>query len=79
MTYCVLLLLHVCTEYDALSRLGVDEPCAFISQRYSETIANGELVQLSTCCVGKDVINRLEGSLEEILASGSWFDSMVRL
>ena len=68
----------ISAEYDALSRLGIHEPCEFVSQRYRDPIANGNLVQLSTCCVGKGVINRVEGSLEEVLVSANWIDTMVR-
>ena len=65
------------SEYDALSRIGIDDPCEYISQRYCAVSGRDDLVQLSTCCVGKAVVSRVEGALEEMLGSGDWFDSMV--
>lgn len=67
------------TEYDALSRLGIEDPRGYIMQRYSTSgSSNDELVQLSTCCVGKAVVSRVEGAVEELLGSGNWLDAMVR-
>ena len=48
-----------------------------MSQRYSSDCRNDDLVQLSTCCIGKAVMSRVEGALEEVLGSGDWFDAMV--
>jgi hypothetical protein len=64
-------------EYDALSRIGINDPREYISQHYCTMSGSGELVQLSTCCVGKAVVTRVEGALEEMLGSGGWFDSMI--
>jgi hypothetical protein len=66
-------------EYDALSRIGINDPREYISQHYCTMSGSGELVQLSTCCVGKAVVTRVEGALEEMLGSGGWFDSMPLL
>lgn len=71
-------MVHPSTEYDALSRLGIEDPRGYIMQRYSASgSSSDELIQLSTCCVGKAVISRVEGALEEVLGSGHWLDAMV--
>ena len=74
---CMRLETFVPSEYDALSRIGINDPREYISQHYCTMSGSGELVQLSTCCVGKAVVTRVEGALEEMLGSGGWFDSMV--
>ena len=66
-------------EYDALSRLGIDEPHEFISNRYSKDKMSGDLLLLSTCCVGKAVMSRIEGMVEEVLGSAEWADAMVSI
>lgn len=66
---------YVCTEYDALSRLGIDDPQEYISRRYGSK----DIVQLSTCCVGRSVVTRVEGALEEVVGSGEWVDVMVSM
>ena len=65
--------MYVCTEYDALSRLGIDDPQEYVSRRYGCK----DIVQLSTCCVGRSVVTRVEGALEEVVGSGEWVDVMV--
>jgi hypothetical protein len=66
-------------EYDALSRLGISNPQTFVYQRYSGDVQSSNLVLLSSCCVGKTVIGKVEGALEEMLTSGMWADIMPLL
>ena len=60
-----------------LLRLGIDNPRDYVSQRYCGGSESGDIFLLSTCCVGKAVVSRVEGAVEEALASGHWADSMV--
>ena len=64
-------------EYDALSRLGIENPSQFISQRYNGRKDSEQLLLLSTCCVGEAVMSRVQGALEAILGSVHWIDCMV--
>ena len=63
------------SEFDTLSRLGVDDPRAHASARYGQR--EGVLL-LETCCVGGRVVMEVEGALEELLDSGGWVDILVR-
>ena len=62
-------------EYDALTRLGIDDPKGYITSRYSR---HGDIIQLQTCCVGQVVLTEIEAALDEIQSSGGWLDAMVR-
>lgn len=57
-------------DYDAVARLGISEPQAFIKRRFGED----KLHFLSTCCVGPQVFGAVESSVEEALSVGSWLD-----
>ena len=65
------------TEYDALSRMGIDEPKHFIEKRYGLNSGFNMVTQLVTCAVGEAVIVELEAAVEEAQNSGSWVDIMV--
>ena len=57
-------------EYDALTRLGISEPRAFIKRRFPA----GDLTFLSTCCVGDQILSNLESSIEDVISGDSWID-----
>lgn len=61
------------TEYDALTRLGIQDPKSYIRKKFKDE----PIAYLTTLCVGKDIISQVEASLDEVLNSGSWFDVMV--
>ena len=61
------------TEYDALSRLGLPDPKGYCRKRFKES----PLLLLSSCCVGRQILDQIEGAIEEGLASESWVDIMV--
>lgn len=62
-------------EYSALSRLGLADPQTFIRKHF----ANENLMFLQSCAVGKQLIDQIEGSVEEAISSGSWIDVMPLL
>lgn len=57
-------------EYDAVNRLGVSDAKGFIKR----TIANEPLTFLSKCCVGQRILDQIESSLDECIASGSYLE-----
>lgn len=61
------------TEYSALSRLGLADPQTFIRKHF----ANENLMLLRSCAVGKQLLDQVEGSVEEAISSDSWIDVMV--
>ena len=61
-------------EYDALSRLGIPDPKGYCRKRFKES----PLLLLSSCCVGSQILEQIEGAIEEALVSQSWVDIMVR-
>lgn len=63
------------TEYDALTRLGIQDPKSYIRKKFKDE----PIAYLNTLCVGKNIISQVEASLDEVLNSGSWFDVMVSL
>ena len=61
-------------EYDAIARLGIDNPQEYLSRRYGNQT---KLLKLETCCVGHLVQTRVEAALEEVQGSNGWVDIMV--
>jgi len=59
-------------EYDAVGRLGIQDPKQFILKKYPEA----GLVFLDSCCLGPGLVSQLEVSLEECLSSGGALDSL---
>jgi len=59
-------------EYDALRRLGIADPQAYIRRKM--TGQDDEVTYLSSCCVGRTIIDSLEANVEEALANGSYVD-----
>ena len=63
------------SEYDALSRLGIEDPRDYVSQRYCAT---SEVVQLESCAIGESVLKELEGAVDDIHNSEiEWIDVLV--
>lgn len=69
---CMWCLFH--KEYDAIARLGIDNPQEYLSRRYGNQT---KLLKLETCCVGHLVQTRVEAALEEVQGSNGWVDIMV--
>ena len=64
------------TEYDALRRLGIDDPKGYVARRYCATSG---VEQLESCAVGEMVLKELEGAVEDIHTSEmKWIDVVVR-
>uniref|UniRef100_A0A8C2SPY0 E3 UFM1-protein ligase 1 n=1 Tax=Coturnix japonica TaxID=93934 RepID=A0A8C2SPY0_COTJA len=57
-------------EFDALYRLGIPDPAGYIKKRYKST----NLLFLRAACVGQEIVDRVEASVDEVISSGSWID-----
>ncbi|NWI13039.1 UFL1 ligase, partial [Crypturellus soui] len=57
-------------EFDALHRLGIPDPSGYIKKRYKST----QLLFLRAACVGQEIVDQVEASVEEAISSGSWID-----
>ncbi|XP_038048122.1 E3 UFM1-protein ligase 1-like isoform X2 [Patiria miniata] len=57
-------------EYDALARLGITDAKPYIKRRFKAE----NLLFLSSCCVGSQLRDRVEASIDEALSTGSWID-----
>ncbi|KAF4794659.1 E3 UFM1-protein ligase 1 [Turdus rufiventris] len=57
-------------EFDALYRLGIPDPTGYIKKRYKST----QLLFLRAACVGQEIVDQVEASVEEAISSGSWID-----
>ncbi|KFP70875.1 E3 UFM1-protein ligase 1, partial [Acanthisitta chloris] len=57
-------------EFDALYRLGIPDPTAYIKKRYKST----QLLFLRAACVGQAMVDQVEASVEEAISSGTWID-----
>uniref|UniRef100_A0A1B6D5T8 E3 UFM1-protein ligase 1 homolog n=1 Tax=Clastoptera arizonana TaxID=38151 RepID=A0A1B6D5T8_9HEMI len=62
-------------EYDALSRLGIQDPQTFVKRHFVKE----KLLLLPTCAVGKQLLDQIEGSVEEAIVSSSWVDILPLL
>lgn len=66
------------TEYDALRRLGIDDPRGFIARRYCGTSGESVIEQLESCAIGEAVLKELEGAVDDIHNSeAEWIDVLV--
>ncbi|KAI6071361.1 E3 UFM1-protein ligase 1 [Aix galericulata] len=57
-------------EFDALYRLGIPDPSGYIKKRYKST----KLLFLRAACVGQEIVDQVEASVEEAVSSGTWID-----
>ncbi|KAM7061924.1 E3 UFM1-protein ligase 1 isoform 1-T1 [Acridotheres tristis] len=57
-------------EFDALYRLGIPDPAGYIKKRYK----SAQLLFLRAACVGQEIVDQVEASVEEAITSGSWID-----
>ncbi|NXG35276.1 UFL1 ligase, partial [Dromaius novaehollandiae] len=57
-------------EFDALYRLGIPDPAGYIKKRYKST----KLLLLRAACVGQEIVDQVEASVEEAISSGNWID-----
>lgn len=62
-------------EYDAVNRLGVSDAKNFIKRHF----VNEKLTYLTKCCIGSRIIDQIESSLDESIASGSYLDATTIL
>ncbi|XP_042293640.1 E3 UFM1-protein ligase 1 [Sceloporus undulatus] len=57
-------------EFDALSRLGIPDPVNYIKKRYKSL----QLLFLKASCVGHEIVDQVEASVDEAISSGTWVD-----
>ncbi|XP_022089822.1 E3 UFM1-protein ligase 1-like isoform X2 [Acanthaster planci] len=57
-------------EYDALARLGITDAKLYIKRRFKSE----SLLFLSSCCVGSQLRDRVDASIDEALSTGTWID-----
>ncbi|XP_032910889.1 E3 UFM1-protein ligase 1 [Catharus ustulatus] len=57
-------------EFDALYRLGIPDPAGYIKKRYK----SAQLLFLRAACVGQEIVDQVEASVEEAINSGNWID-----
>ncbi|KAH0622158.1 hypothetical protein JD844_024212 [Phrynosoma platyrhinos] len=57
-------------EFDALSRLGIPDPMNYIKKRYKSS----QLLFLKASCVGQEIVDQVEASVDEAISSGTWVD-----
>ncbi|XP_077488736.1 UFM1 specific ligase 1 [Amblyomma americanum] len=57
-------------EYDALTRLGIPDPKAYIRRHFKDE----SLVFLKTLCMGQTLLAQVEAAVDEAAATGSWVD-----
>lgn len=61
------------SEYSALQRLGISESQTFVKRHFP----GEKLLMLPSSAVGKQLLDQVEGSVEEAIVSLSWIDVMV--
>ena len=59
-------------EYAALNRLGISDPKSYCRKRFKD------LLYLSSCCVGTNILEQVEASIEEALDSQTWVEILVK-
>ncbi|XP_066468920.1 E3 UFM1-protein ligase 1 [Tiliqua scincoides] len=57
-------------EFDTLLRLGIPDPVNYIKKRYKSS----QLLFLKTSCVGQEIVDQVEASVDEAISSGTWVD-----
>ncbi|XP_063168021.1 E3 UFM1-protein ligase 1 [Candoia aspera] len=62
-------------EFDALSRLGIPDPVNYIKKRYKSL----PVLFLKASCVGREILDQVEASVDEAISSGLWVDIMPLL
>ncbi|OQV20764.1 E3 UFM1-protein ligase 1 [Hypsibius exemplaris] len=55
--------------YNAVKKLDIGDPKQFLKNRYS---VGDEYLFLETCILSKTALDRVEGGLEDVAASGTW-------
>ncbi|KAK7605267.1 hypothetical protein V9T40_007125 [Parthenolecanium corni] len=58
-------------EYDALSRSGINDPKSFIEKSVQ---SQENLQYLKNCAIGQGLLDQIEASVEEAVASQSWIN-----
>ncbi|KAF4528259.1 hypothetical protein B566_EDAN014149, partial [Ephemera danica] len=62
-------------EYDAVARLGITDATGFIKRHF----ASEKLLFLASCAVGPSLVDQVEASIEEAVATNTWLDLMPLL
>lgn len=64
------------SEYDALSRSGINDPKSFIEKSVQ---SQENLQYLKNCAIGQGLLDQIEASVEEAVASQSWINILVKV
>ena len=72
---CVHVVLFMCTEYDSLSRLGLEDPRGYAKSRFG---GRTDTVLLDSCLLGPSYLGQVESALEDTQNSETWLDIQVR-
>ena len=62
------------SEYALLIGLGIPDPKGYVRKRFKDS----PLLLLLTCCVSSQILEQIEGAIEEALGSESWVDVEVK-
>ncbi|XP_078504358.1 E3 UFM1-protein ligase 1 [Lissotriton helveticus] len=62
-------------EFDAVTRLGIPNAVNYIRKRYK----SAQLLFLKAACVGREIVDQVEASVEEAISSGTWVDILPLL
>lgn len=58
-----------------MNSVGITDPVSYISHMQ----LGKELIALSSCCVGPEILNDILAAVEESISNGTWIDIMVCL
>ena len=61
----------VCSEYDAVTRLGIPDAKSYLHKRFAQ------LYFLDSVCVGRSLLEQLKDHAEEVLNNNEWSDVTV--
>ncbi|XP_040581791.1 E3 UFM1-protein ligase 1 [Lepeophtheirus salmonis] len=62
-------------EYDALSRLGIQDTKSYIKKRFKDS----DIVYLSSCAVGQVLVDSIDASIDEVITSNFWMEARTLL
>ncbi|XP_069462524.1 E3 UFM1-protein ligase 1 isoform X2 [Ambystoma mexicanum] len=62
-------------EFDSVARLGIPDAVSYIKKRYK----SAQLLFLKAACIGREIVDQVEASVEEAISSGTWVDILPLL
>lgn len=64
---------EILIDYEAMNSVGITDPLSYISHMQ----LGKDLIALSSCSVGPEILNDILAAVEEFIDSGTWIDIMV--